>query len=444
MWLSWLALPALLGLAGAVWGQTGIHGWRRWALLGFTAVNAYTVSFGANLLSEPWFCVFLLAAFVLADRRPAMAGVLMGLAYLTRSAGIVALVTFPLYYGWRREFRRALAFAAGMLPSVAAWTLWVKTHALPEPDLALMYYLDYAGYQLANVGWRDLPVVLWKNADGIVWSLGSLVLPRVFDSWWMRVFTELVGVAMLSGIVRLTRQGRGWCPALYAAASAALLLVWHFPPNERFVYPLFPLAFAGLWTELEHLWRMLRAGLGHRDASQRIAAGLLGAGVAALGMLAVGLNIFMVAIVLPEDFEQHRLRRDRQQPALAWMRQNLPPTASILATRDPLVHLATGFHSISRPVPPRYWYTDDRDAIVQAFATVPAFARQHALDFVYHAGVDFGWAVSDQDRERIDRAIRSHPDLAPVLEDEGATVFRVAPAAAHAADRRRTGLPPAQ
>jgi hypothetical protein len=358
----------------------------------------------------------------------------MGAAYLTRSAGIVALVSFPLFFLWRKQTRLAAAFAVAMLPFVAGWMLWVRLHQTPTEDPAWMYYVDYTGYQLYNVSLHGLPVLLWKNVDGVLSSLGYLVLPRVFDSLFHKILAEVAGVAMIAGMVRMARRGQAVGYTLFALASALLLIVWHFPPNERFVYPIFPLAVAGLLVELEHLAVMLKAGLRHPKRDQRIAGMVM---VGTLGLLlctAVELQFYVSQVVLPEEAQHFRQERDKQAAAFQWIRREIPEAATVLAMHDPLFYLYTGRHSMQRPVPPKHWYNDDWDAVVDSFRQLAPFARRHQMEYVYYTGVEIGWGLQEEDKAKIDTAIRRNPELETAFQENGMMVYKLRSGLGGAAD----------
>lgn len=434
VWLSWLALPFLLFQWGQLLPRMGFPGWKRFALMAAVALNPYTLNFSGTLLSELLFTGMLLGALVLLDSveseeknlwAAALSGILLGLAYLSRSAGIVALGSVPLLLLWNRRPKQATFFVAGMLPFVAGWMVWVKLHQTPTSDPALMYYVDYFRYQLYNVRMEDLPVLLGKNLDGLLYALGSLVLPRVTESFFLKIVSELIAVGMISGIVRMVRTGKARAYALFALGSSVLLVIWHFPPNERFVYPMLPLALAGLFTEMQHLVGMLRAGFRHQDSGQRVAARLLATTVVAGALASIGLQLFVDAVYLPQDSRQYRLKRDAQLQAFAWLKQQTPANANLLATRDPLVYLRTGRHAMSRPIPPMHWYHEDRDAVVDSFRTVAPFARAHQLQYVYYAGVDFGWSVDEEDKTAIDRAVHTNPELETAFQQGVATVYGI-------------------
>jgi hypothetical protein len=132
--------------------------------------------------------------------------------------------------------------------------------------------------------------------------------------------------ATISGVVRLVRRGHAQLCALFSAVTIALLVIWHFPPNERFALPVFPLALAGLVTEGEHLGRMLRTGLGHRDRGQRIVAGGMALVVAAIYAGGLAMQLYTGANFLPEDSRQHRLRNIDRLATYGWIRAHVPRT----------------------------------------------------------------------------------------------------------------------
>ena len=155
--------------------------------------------------------------------------------------------------------------------------------------MTLLYYVDYMGFRRANFGFDNLAVIVWKNLDQILYGMGSLVLPKVVAFLPVKILTQVIAVAMLAGVVRLVRRGIARDYAVFALLSVGILAVWHYPPNERFVLPLFPLLIAGLATELEHFWNMLRKALHHKDVSQRVMATVFASGVAAVFAVSLGL-----------------------------------------------------------------------------------------------------------------------------------------------------------
>jgi len=428
-WISWLALPAIMLQLLWIFPRLGVDHWRAWLLIALVAVNPYMLVFSSTLVSELAFTALLLATMLLTERATRVAavtaGMIAGLAYLTRSAGIVFLVAGPLYLWTRHKRQEAVMFASAMLPFVAGWTIWTRLHQVPTGDPALIYYTDYFRYELYSISLRDLPLFVWRNVDGLLLGLGSLVLPNVVSSFAIKTVAQVIAVATISGVIRMVRRGQGLLYALVAAGSCAQLLVWHFPPNERFVLPLLPLVLAGLMTEMEHFATMLRAGLRHRDAAQRVvAAGMLLA-VASILAGAVALQVYVGQVLLPEQETAHRAANKDRVAAYDWIRNKLPQDALLLSSEDGLIFLNTGRHAMRRTLPPPYWYREDHAKIVDWMSNFRIFTQEHGLTYFAFSGVDFRQGITSDDANAIQKSIRSNPDLRPLYQTETAAVYRL-------------------
>jgi 4-amino-4-deoxy-L-arabinose transferase-like glycosyltransferase len=433
-WISWLAIPAILILLAAYYPRMGISDGRASLLLALVAINPYFIWIGSHLHSELFFLALALGAMLLVERAadqdagPGLAlaaGALAGLAYLARSAGIVMLVSAPLYLMLRHARRQAWHFAVAMLPFIGGWMVWANLHQLKTSDPALLYYTSYVGYELQNVSLTNLHLLLWKNVDELLKGLGSLIVPKVTDSLIEKIILEALAVAMVAGVVRMIRRGQAAHYAIFAAGSVILLLIWHFPPNERFVLPLFPLALAGLLVEMERLGGGLRRGLSQKDVGQRIAAVvIIGVGVVIFGG-GLALQVYLDAFAMPEGSRQERASNSDDRAAFGWIRANLPAGSAIFANEDPVLFLYTGHPAISRPVPPALWYREDHAGTVEQFDSLVTYARLHGISHVYFARFDARQTITEEDRLAMENSIRSNPDLIQVFSKGAATVYRI-------------------
>jgi hypothetical protein len=122
------AAVALIGLiAAAVWSPVvGL------VSAGLAAVYPPAIALGATLYSEPLFVALALGALlaVLRHRRAPqrrrwvlLAGVLTGLAVLSRANGVILLAPFALAVGTRRSLRAPAALVAVAVLTVAPWTV---------------------------------------------------------------------------------------------------------------------------------------------------------------------------------------------------------------------------------------------------------------------------------------------------------------------------------
>ena len=136
-----------------------------------------------------------------------------------------------------------------ILPFLVGWTAWAHLHRITTADPELTFYTDYLGFQFLNVGWHNILPVISTNFRELLAGIGNLAIPRLSESLFLKVATALAAVAMVGGVWRLAKRGQFRHYALFGSVSVAILLVWHFPPNERFVLPLYPLLLAGLFSE---------------------------------------------------------------------------------------------------------------------------------------------------------------------------------------------------
>ncbi len=234
---SWMLLVVCFALSWIYYRQEGFSQCRTMILVALLGLNPYMILFGTNTFSEVFFMCWMLGVFILARYKGVqmtlVAAAAAGCAYLSRTAGMAFLVSMPAWYVWRRESRRAVAFAVGMLPFIVGWMLWSRNDILHTDDTTLIYYTDYVKMEFLTVGLDNFYLVLWKNVDGLLAGLGGLAIPQVFNSLPIKMLTEAVGVAMISGTVRLFRRGVATQYAFFALASSVMLVLWHFPPNER-------------------------------------------------------------------------------------------------------------------------------------------------------------------------------------------------------------------
>jgi hypothetical protein len=428
--MNWAILAILLALAFLLLRSYGFSERNAWWMTAALGLNPYLILFGTRIFSEVFFTCWLIAVFLALSRggvRMAIfAGVLAGAAYLSRTAGVALLVSAPAYLLWKKEARRAVAFTAAMFPFIAGWMLWSRFHAIHTNDPTLLYYTDYVRYQFLNVGFDNLAVVLWKNADQILYGMGSLVLPKVVDSLPVKILTQVIAVAMISGIVRLVRRDVAVDYALFALVSTGILLLWHFPPNERFVLPLYPLLLAGLVTELAHLSKMLGAAFHHKDMGQRVIAAMFSAAVVAVFGIALILQFYTSFFYLKESSDQKRAKLRDLETAYSWIQTNLSPSATILSYDDPLLYLYTGRRGNYLPLLPRWWYAEDHKSIVEAYRNVSDYCRARGLQYVYFTTEDLDREAGPEDRDAVVRLIQENRQLTPVFHSGIGTLYKVA------------------
>jgi hypothetical protein len=268
LWRAWPDFPANIVLFqlfdalvfGAAAWVIALHA-RRALLPGSVAVPALVLGFSAFPLlamvgvrfSEPLFLFLVAGALLTADgehpklRRAGLAGLLAGLATLTRSIGLAAVVGIAVAL-WVRGAKKS-AVTAFLVSTVVLlpWVVWLGVHGGDiDPRIAANYgtYGQFAG----QAGLRGVLQGLDLRALA---PLGRLLFPAW--PWPLTAVLKVVfGLTLVVGGVTLVRRA----PALVVSLVPyfAIVTLWPYTP-DRFVWILLP--WLGLLSAAAavHAWR---------------------------------------------------------------------------------------------------------------------------------------------------------------------------------------------
>ncbi len=386
---AWLLLPLFLIALWFLLREYGFSLRERYVLIAIAAWSPVTVVFSFSLMPELLFTALLLAGLILAERgmQPEAprwlalaAGICAAFAYLAKSIAAPLLITVPVGFALRRQFRRAALFFAAMLPALAGWQWWAARHLAHSWDLVTLYYTNYVGFEIYNVPLHDLPLVIWYNLDGFLQGAGKLL---IFDlPYGSRHLERVLAVAAIAGCVRLASRQRALQYALAALGMSAILLVWHFPPDQRFVFPLYPLLLMGLATEVRNLCEALRQAWRKPAFADRFAVAGFGAILAGLAAFAIFCTVFGLARFVPDLFASYRADFEARRPAYEWLTSHAPADANVYAYQDPVLYLYTGRKACSLPIPPKFYYHRDDQGIDRLMGSMADFARDYRLDYL--------------------------------------------------------------
>ncbi len=432
MAVAWMMLPAMLALAWRWFRSAGFGPGARTTLCAVLALSPWIVFLSTTLMSELVFSVMLLAALLAIERtgtsvwRALLAGTLAAAAYLIKTAALPLLAVAPLWLIWRRRYSSAAVYFCAMLPAIAAWMFWAGHHMTGARDIVSLYYTNYFGYQIYNIGWRDLPLVVWKNLDGVFSGIAGLLIFDLGKSVFGMHLSRFLAIGAIVGVVRHART-RGVTPCHgFAAAYTAVLLVWHFPPNERFMLPLFPLLLAGIGSELAYLGSVIRSAWRKNAANRAAASGMIAAAATFAGF-GIVTNAEAVFREFPEIIGQHREVLASNRAAFAWIAK-YADSGAFYAYDDPVFFLYTGHHAASLPVAPMSFYREDRAAILAPFRNMPAFARAQRLDYLFFTAADFHRDLPESERAEVRRILSGQPEMVRVYDRELSAIYRLQPA----------------
>lgn len=420
MILNWLVFPAFIALSYFWLRRTG----RPWLTTALIALNPYVILFSTYLMSELLFGCLVLASLLLS--RLAILAALTGVAaYLVRTGGGVLAVSGAVCLWLEGRRKEAVQFVGVFLPFVLAWLIWARMHQAPGTDIVTMYYTNYIGYQLLNVHVNEFHIFLWKNLDGVLWGIGSLFIPRIFDSLLMKILAQTLAVAALIGVGRLAKQPKVRPFVFFSVLYVIVLIIWHFPPNERFMLPLFPLLAAGFVNEMARLWGGIRLGFGHPLFSQRVVAVALGCVVSAIILGAAVSQAYTAAILMPDMLSRQRLRLAEQRLAYDWIGENLALDARVMSAMDPLLYLYTGRRSCQVVVPTVYWYRDDTKGALKHYENLVAYAKDQNMQYLYLTDQDYARDMTESDHREVLRAMKESKHLRLLKRFEAGGIYRI-------------------
>jgi len=403
--LVWIWLPALALVSREVFRDLGFsEGWAL-ALSAAVLLNPIACYFASSVMAELMMATLLMFALALAERKlGAMAGAVAALAFLAKSAALPALLTIPMVFGLRKQFRQAAWFAVIAWPAFFGWSWWAAAHR--APGAAGDYYVDYLGFYLANHSLVDLPSLAVKNVPVAIMSAGRLLAFTSQYSGWANYLSTLLGIVSLLSFFRL--GGRFTHYHGFLVGFLPMLVFWNFTPHERFLLPVLPLLMAGLAAEIRQIPKMMPWA--------RPAAAALVASIAYL-------NAGQLFIELPKIAHAQRARRERLTPVYARIAAETPTDARFAAAQDPLLWLHTGRAAVGMHFPTRYFYNDQRERIVEYFGSVPEFMRRNGLTHALVLTDDHSMDLSPEEvKKRAARAV-SHPGLRPLFASGPATVL---------------------
>ena len=275
-----------------------------------------------------------------------------------------------------------------------------------------MYYVDYVRYQLYIVNWSNFYRIFWSNFDGLLNSLATIVMP-FSDSIFTRILVQTIAIGIIVGVYRLARdreQARAY--AIYAALSSALLVVWHYPPTPRFLFPIFPLLLAGFSYQLARTLELVR--MAYADPRQRRAAVVFAAVLVLLILPVARMNWAFIFEIAPETLAGYRRLRTDNMAAARRIATELPAGAKLMAGNDVLLYLLTGRRAMCMMLPSSLWYEERLDEMVERERQMPEVARRHGLDYFFVNRAAKG-DLSDDVHKRVLQAFDASPELRPMF-----------------------------
>ena len=432
--VCWSLLPIYLFLVFRLLRQWGLSTVETTSICALAAISPHVVLSGLMTMSELLFGVFVVAALLLLERgmqkpSPAMfaaAGAAGGLAFLTRTQGVALLVSAVFVLLWRKRSIAAAVFSAVFGVFVAGWWLWTHAHAYSGTDPVTVYYVDYVRFYRASVHWSEIPLLIQTNLDSMFTGAARLLFATTSSSLASRMFSWVVAIAVISGIRRAVVRSGQLHLAFFALASFGMFIPWNWPPNERYLLPLWPAIATGFYFELRHLFDLCRVNF-KLDVPRRVVASAMCLAAVTVCLAVVHNNVRGILVDLPAVLENFHRISDARRPGYEWLRQHSPVDAQILTYDDPLMYLYSERRGYAMPIVHWLTYASTPGQREAYFKTAADFMQEHKLSYALATAGDFRRDLQEDGRSAFGNALHDQSVFEEQFNSAGAGIFKLKP-----------------
>lgn len=419
-------------------------------VVAMAALNWRTIILATGLYSEMIYAGLSVSALYLAERYEKqrggsitglLVGVLMGLAFLTRSSGLTLLIAVGAYYVIRRQWQKAALVVGVASLFVIGWIGWCYANKTTAEGVNVAYYTSYFGIFSEII--RDLQAesnastlmvflkIVFENFVGGILVTVPLVCSNLNFNWipdFGRLFFAInlcflffVFFLVVAGFIRHISKGLPLL-GIYVLSSLALYLCWL--PNmayDRFLMPLLPFLLLFLITELYKLTALARKELIVRGSPVRKLSAVFISFIllasASIMLYSYGSGIFWSLASLKNSAT--RAAADNQ--AISWINAHTDSSDTLICYRDPTYFLYTG-HKAARSFPFKEgvsWQEDEPS--VEALSKLIFRMMDEANGrYLILTSSDFELEDQpDQHRKTFKKLIKQYPEkFVPVFESE--------------------------
>ena len=381
-WLIWLAFLTTLYLTARFLAKDNnllIH-----TTLLLAAVAPAFVYLSASIMAESLFAALVLTSIVTlgADAKTTKtqafwAGCAAGAAFLTKSAALPLIAAGLLSLALRKRWVQGVLYALPTVGSLVAWRHWTHTHRLETNDVNLLYYLDYVEFYKHTTAFSDLLLLVNTNVSALIESVGRLVVFTEHDYKPIRLVLVVVGMfASYSTVVYLRRTKSSyiqWFFLLYCIQS----LLWNYPPNERFLFPLLIVFIAGSLAGVKQLLE--------RWAGFWVKSVLLTVWIVTI----TGWGASKTLLYLPTFVNTHGMRQQRIACFADWARDHIAAEDAVVAYRDADLYLYSGVKGIRLQRLPGAFSRGLGEDVEELLKGAPSYATRTQLRYLVWDRADY-------------------------------------------------------
>jgi len=380
--MIWLSIAATTGFLALSWRYLIINGYASASqssiVVFLAAVNTWTIVFSTSVITEMLYAMLSVAGLYLAEklvRRTAgwfasvSAGLVCGLAFLTRTSGVTLVLAVAVYLMIRRAWKPALVSFSVALVFVICWTMWVSFNRTTIQGVNVAFYTNYFKDVREIIGSLEtlnsaselsvLLTIVGKNFLGLTLVSIPLVCSGINNLWkqgshgvivmMCLFFVIVIFMLIVTNIIRRISEGLRLL-YLYLIFYLALHLATPYTTYDRYLIPLLPFLLVFLIAELSRLFAGVRSQLKSRNGLGDLVGGPI-VGLAALATICVMSFAYLKGIQLQMGSSARTSAAAQEETQLTqWIISNTELSDTLICYRDPVYYLRTG-RKAARSVP---------------------------------------------------------------------------------------------
>lgn len=361
-------------------------GWLSLLIIALCTANFYFIYFFSSVMSEAPYLFFSMLTLWFAHRFSTKESTLSlrsvlilialsSITFLARVPGVALMAAIGVWLLLNRQWKNSLIYGIGCaLTGLLPWVLWVKLNTPVINDMNYPLVNAYSNYGLelvhnvaAGTFFSDLRISFFSLINQMLQDMVALlpnfvrIYPQIKHYPDLMVGMSLTTLAsayllfgyyllqcisaLRKGIIGGKLNARAFSfPGLYLFFYILLITLWNYEDQmARFLTPLLPLLWMYFFKPFVQ-W-LPDLGLPRPPQKKRVIAAVLGAlTISTLGLWAfphTSRTVYMSRSQHWIDSGKYRWMWDEYKTVFAWIRQNLPPHASLGAASDVVFYLYT-------------------------------------------------------------------------------------------------------
>lgn len=458
MLLSIIATVSFLGLSWQyLVNESYASRWQALLIVALAAINWRVLVLGTTVYSEMVYASLSVGGLSLAEmygkgRKGWItgigSGVLMGLAFLTRTSGVVLLIAVASYYILHKQFWKRLppVLVGGLF--VLGWVGWCYAHSPKAVSQGTAYYASTSYLHDFSAVIAEEQAI--SNSSGLM-AFSSVVATNFFMLILMSVPMVCLGldynwiqgsggdffllrfglilfafIFLVKGFMRL-RLGAFRLLHLYVVLYLALHLVWPYTSYDRFLMPLLPFLLLFFIAELAALIPLLRNNL----TSGRLSAVISAASVGLVLLALIGVTLHNYGSGIQRSLASASLSKiakptSGDAQAIQWITANTATSDVLVCYQDLLYYLYTG-RKAARSYLGRAGVSEEHsDATYEQSKIVLRIISENNGRYLIVTLSDY--ELPDPHRKSLEALLEQHPQMfVPVFEstDGQSKIYRI-------------------